>query len=319
MINLKKIGIVGAGHVGSHCALTMMLEGVCDEITFVDVDNKKACAQALDCMDTISNLPHKIVVTSGNLENLGDKDIIIISVGTIDNVSQNRLGETKLSLELIKSIIPQIMNTGFEGYFIVITNPVDIITYYVQYLSKLPYNRVIGSGTSLDSGRFKRILSDELSINPKSITAFMLGEHGDSQVAAFSNVFLEGKRLDDYLNDNPEKNRDFDHSQVEKKVIESGWDIYQGKGSTEFGIGSMCSEIVKSIYHDKKNIIACGAYLDGQYGYKGVYAGVPVIIGKNGIEGIIELPLDNLEKSRLLNSFEILKKYIEFGRDAIVI
>ena len=313
MIKIRKIGIIGAGHVGSHCAFAMMLHGLCDEITLVDINEGKSVSQALDCMDMSCILPHRIRVKSGTVEELANMDIIIISVGTIDNVYKDRLQEMGLSLELIKSFVPDIMKYGFNGYFVVITNPVDVVTYFVQKLSGLPYNRVIGTGTSLDSARLRRILSCELDIDAKSIQGYMMGEHGDSQVGNFSNISLNGKKLFDLIEENPERYKDFDSENIERKVIESGWDIYQGKESTEFGIACMCSEIVRGIFHDEKKIMACSAYLDGEYGIHGIYAGVPVVLGKNGIEGILKLSLSENERKKLEISFETLKRYVHIG------
>lgn len=309
----RKIGIIGVGHVGSHCAFMLMLHGLCDEITLVDINKEKAVSQALDCMDMSCVLPHRVRVNNGTVKELGDMDIIIVSVGTIDNVSKDRLQEMELSLELIKSFIPDIMKSGFNGHFIVITNPVDVVTYFVQKLSGLPYNKVIGTGTSLDSARLKRILSTDLDIDAKSIQVYMIGEHGDSQVGIFSSISLNGEKLVELIEENPLKYNDFNFEDIEKRVIESGWDIYQGKESTEFGIACMCSEITKGIFHDEKKIMACSAYLNGEYGTNGIYAGVPVILGKNGIEEILKLSLSENERKKLEISFETLKRYVDIG------
>ncbi|MDU1911816.1 L-lactate dehydrogenase [Fusobacterium sp.] len=317
MINTRKIGIIGAGHVGSHCAFSMILQGICDDITFVDVNEEKAVAQALDCMDTLAFLPHKAIVKSGTIKDLADKDIIIICVGTIDNISKDRLFELDHSLKIIKSFVPEIIKTGFNGHFIVITNPVDIITYYVQQLSGLPYNQVIGTGTGLDSARLRRILSVETGIDARSIQAYMLGEHGDSQVAAFSSAFINGKSLFDLIAEKPEKFFNIDFEAIEKKTAETGWDILCGKNSTEFGIACVCSEIVRAIFHDEKKIIPCSAFLQGEYDTSNIYAGVPAVIGKDGIEYIIELPLNESEKKKLSNTFDIIKHHIERGKRAI--
>lgn len=317
MVNTRKIGIIGAGHVGSHCAFSMILQGICDDITFVDVNKEKAVSQALDCMDTLAFLPHEVVIKSGEIKDLGDKDIIIICVGTIDNVSKDRLCELDHSLKIIKSFVPEIMKTGFKGHFIVITNPVDIITYYVQQLSGLPYNKVIGTGTGLDSARLRRILSVETGIDAKSIQAYMLGEHGDSQVAAFSCTTINGKYLPELITEKPEKFNKIDFEAIEKKTAETGWDILCGKGSTEFGIACTCSDMIRAIFHDEKKVMPCSAFLQGEYGASGIYAGVPAVIGKEGIEYIIELPLNEIEKKKLSNAFEIIKHHVEIGKKAI--
>lgn len=317
MINVRKVGIIGAGHVGSHCALSLILQGVADDIILVDVDEQKAVSQALDCMDTVSFLPHRAKIKAGTYEDMRDRDIVIISIGTIDNVSQDRLGELDRSLKIVKSFIPKIMASGFNGYFVVITNPVDIVTYYIQQLSGLPYNRVIGTGTGLDSARLRRILSEELDIDAKSIQAFMLGEHGNSQVAALSCAYVNGKKLTDLIEDKPHKFKVLDFEAIENKTAATGWDIYMGKQSTEFGIACTCTDIIRAIYHDEKKIIPCSAFLQGEYGASGFYAGVPVVVGKDGIEDIIELPLNSAERKKLCKTFEVLSKHIELGKESI--
>ena len=314
MLNVRKVGIIGAGHVGSHCALSLILQGVADDLILVDVDEQKAKSQALDCMDTISFLPHRATIKAGTYEDMKDRDIIVISIGTIDNVSKDRLGELERSLKIVASFIPKVMASGFNGYFVVITNPVDIITHFIQQLSGLPYNRVIGTGTGLDSARLRRILSEELDIDAKSIQAFMLGEHGNSQVAALSCAYVNGKKLSEYIKERAHKFENIDFEAIEAKTAATGWDIYVGKQSTEFGIACTCTDIIRAIYHDEKKVMPCSAFLQGEYGARGFYAGVPVVIGKNGIEEIIELPINNKEREKLNKTFNIISHHITLGK-----
>lgn len=310
MFSQRKVGIIGAGHVGSHCALSLILQGVCDEIVFVDVDKNKAQSQAFDCMDTVAFLPHRVKVKKGEIKDLKEMDIIVISVGTIDNISKNRLSELKGSLSMIKSFVPDVMKVGFKGYFIVITNPVDIVTYFVQQLSGLPHNHVIGTGTGLDSARLRRALSTKLNIDAKSIQAYMLGEHGDSQMGVFSQATINGMKLNDFL-EKTEKKIDLD--EVENIVAKAGWEIYSGKKSTEFGIACVCTDIIRAIYSDEKKIMACSGYLQDHYGQDGIYTGVPVIIGKHGVEKVLELELNEKESSKFNKTIEIIKKHIDIG------
>lgn len=310
MFSQRKVGIIGAGHVGSHCALSLIFQGVCDEIVFVDVDKNKAQSQAFDCMDTVAFLPHRVKVKKGEIKDLKEMDIIVISVGTIDNISKNRLSELKGSLSMIKSFVPDVMEVGFKGYFIVITNPVDIVTYFVQQLSGLPHNHVIGTGTGLDSARLRRALSTKLNIDAKSIQAYMLGEHGDSQMGVFSQATINGMKLNDFL-EKTEKKIDLD--EVENIVAKAGWEIYSGKKSTEFGIACVCTDIIRAIYSDEKKIMACSGYLQGHYGQDGIYTGVPVIIGKHGVEKVLELELNEKESSKFNKTIEIIKKHIDIG------
>lgn len=310
MFNQRKVGIIGTGHVGSHCALSLMLQGVCDEIVLVDCDEVKAQSQAYDCMDTAAFLPHRVRVKKGEVKDLGEMDIIVISVGTIDNVSQDRLSELEGSINMIKSFVPDIMKAGFKGYFVVITNPVDIVTYFVQKLSGLPHQHVIGTGTGLDSARLCRTLSMKLNIDAKSIQAYMMGEHGDSQMAVFSQVTINGMGLNSFLK---KIDKEIDLEEVETIVTKAGWDIYTGKKSTEFGIACVCTDIVRAIYSDEKKVMACSGYLQGHYGEENIYIGVPAIIGKYGVEKVLELDLNKEEKERFNKTTDIIKKHIKIG------
>ncbi|WP_418965460.1 L-lactate dehydrogenase [Cetobacterium sp.] len=310
MFNQRKVGIIGTGHVGSHCALSLMLQGVCDEIVLVDCDEVKAQSQAYDCMDTAAFLPHRVRVKKGEVKDLGEMDIIVISVGTIDNVSQDRLSELEGSINMIKSFVPDIMKAGFKGYFVVITNPVDIVTYFVQKLSGLPHQHVIGTGTGLDSARLCRTLSMKLNIDTKSIQAYMMGEHGDSQMAVFSQVTINGMGLNSFLK---KIDKEIDLEEVETIVTKAGWDIYTGKKSTEFGIACVCTDIVRAIYSDEKKVMACSGYLQGHYGEENIYTGVPAIIGKYGVEKVLELDLNKEEKERFNKTTDIIKKHIKIG------
>ena len=317
MLNTRKVGIIGAGHVGSHCALSLVLQGVADDIILVDVDEQKAISQALDCMDTVSFLPHRAKIKAGTYEDMKDRDIVVISIGTIDNVSKDRLGELERSLKIVESFIPKVMKSGFDGYFVVITNPVDIITHFIQQLSGLPYNRVIGTGTGLDSARLRRILSEELDVDAKSIQAYMLGEHGNSQVAAISCAYINGKKVTDYIEERSEKFKNIDFEAIEAKTAATGWDIYIGKQSTEFGIACTCTDVIRAIYHDEKKVLPCSAFLQGEYGAHGFYAGVPVVLGKNGIEEIIELPFHSAERKKLNKTFEVLTQHVKLGEEIL--
>lgn len=305
----NKVGIIGAGHVGSHCAYAMLIQGVCDKIIFYDVNKQRAVSQALDCMDTLSFIPHRAEITAGELKDIAECDIVVISVGGIQ--SEDRMSELYSSHEIIKDVIPKIMEYKFSGIFVAITNPVDIVTYLVQKYSGLPYSRVIGTGTGLDSARFQRILSTEININPKSIQAWVIGEHGNSQVPVFSSASVNGKLLAELINENPEKFSHVNFDKIKEKVITAGWDIYIGKNSTEFGIGCTCAKLIKSIFHDEKTILPCSVFLKGEYGNSDIYTGVPAVVGKDGVEYVVKISLSREEQKKFDLSCKIIKENIK--------
>jgi len=225
-----------------------------------------------------------------------------------------RLEELKGSLEAVKSFVPDVVKAGFNGIFVTITNPVDIVTYFVRELSGFPKNRVIGTGTGLDSARLKRILSEVTNIDSQVIQAYMLGEHGDTQVANFSSATIQGVPFLGYMKSHPEQFKGIELSVLEKQVVRTAWDIISGKNCTEFGIGCTCSNLVKAIFHNERRVLPCSAYLEGEYGYSGFYTGVPAIIGSNGVEEILELPLNERERKGFEDACAVMKKYIEIGK-----
>ena len=210
--------------VGATTAYGIVSQGICDELVLIDKNNKKAEGEVLDLKDCITYLNKNVNVYSGDYKDCSDADIIVLTVSKMapTDSKNTRLNMLKSSKEIIAEIIPQIMDSGFNGIFVVISNPVDVISYYVHKLSGLPKNKIIGTGTSLDSSRLKGYLADNLNINPKDITAYTLGEHGDSQMIPWSNVSILGKSIDNYLN---QEQKD----KITDMTIKKGWEIVEGK------------------------------------------------------------------------------------------
>ncbi|MDR1832585.1 MAG: L-lactate dehydrogenase [Fusobacteriaceae bacterium] len=308
-IQRKKMGIIGAGHVGSHVGLVLSLQGVCDEIVMVDIDKDKAYSQALDCMDAAPFCPNRVTITAGEMADLKDADMVVISVGSI--IAGDRLAERDISVGLVKQVIPDLMKTGFNGYILVITNPCDIITYAVWKLSGLPSHKVIGTGTGLDSSRLKRILSKHSGVDPHSIDAYMIGEHGDSQFAALSCASFAGKKMTELMKEKPEVFGKLDFDAISTEAAQAGWEVFKGKKSTEFGIACTLARLANAIYRDEKKIFPVSTLFNGEYGYSGVYAGVPAVVGQNGVEYIIELPISEDEKKKLERTMATIRKHVE--------
>ena len=310
-IKTRKIVIIGAGHVGSHCAFSLAIQGVCDEIIMVDIDEAKAKAHAIDLSDAVAYLPHHVISRMGTLEDCEDADIIVLSAGVPPSSTKTRLDFLGGTLKIVDSILDSIIKSNFDGIFIVISNPVDVIAHYIWEKSGLPKNRVFGTGTTLDSARLRRVLSDETGIDQKSIQAYSMGEHGDSQMIPWSHVYLGGKPLLELIKEKPETYGKLDLDDLTYRTANAAYEIIKGKGCTEFGIGAGLAEIVKTIFHDEKKILPASTLLEGQYGQSGVFASVPVILGKDGIEEIVELNLTEEEQEKFNNSCSVLKEYIE--------
>lgn len=307
-IKTRKIAIIGAGHVGSHAGYSLASQGLVENIVYIDIDKKKAFSQALDIFDSIVYLPHRIIVKDGDYSNIDDADIMVICAGPLPNMSQTRMDTLGDTVAVMKDIISNIKKTKFAGIIINISNPADVITHYIQNQLNYDYKKIISTSTTLDSARLRRAISEEINIDQKSIYAYSLGEHGESQMVAWSTVTIAGKPLFELIKEKPEKYGKLDLNKIAEKGKKGGWEVLGGKGSTEFGIGASLSEVVKAIICNEHRVLPVSVYLNGEYGQKDVYASVPAVLGKDGVEEIIELNMTEEEKKLFDNSCKIMSE-----------
>ena len=305
-IKTRKIAIIGAGHVGSHAGYSLASQGLVENIVYIDIDKKKAFSQALDIFDSIVYLPNRIIVKDGDYSDIDDADIIVICAGPLPNMSQTRMDTLGDTVAVMKDIISNIKKTKFAGIIINISNPADVITHYIQNQLNYDYKKIISTSTTLDSARLRRAISEEINIDQKSIYAYSLGEHGESQMVAWSTVTIAGKPLFELIKEKPEKYGKLDLNKIAEKGKKGGWEVLGGKGSTEFGIGASLSEVVKAIICNEHRVLPVSVYLNGEYGQKDVYASVPAVLGKDGVEEIIELNMTEEEKKLFDNSCKIM-------------
>lgn len=297
-----KTVIIGAGHVGSHCASALALAGICREVVLVDIDKEKAHAQAQDVADSVSFLQWEVTVRDGGFEECRGADLIVVSIGQPRLPGQTRLDVMNDSVRMAKEMLASMKPYPITGIVVVITNPVDIIADYVRKGLGLPRNRVFGTGTLLDTARLVRILSQASGVARSSVCAYCLGEHGDSSVVAFSAASLGGIPFSSYH---------IPKEWVLEETREAGMTIINGKGSTEFGIGRALCEMAACILRDEKKILPASVLLEGEYGQSGVHCGVPCLIGKDGIEKIIQLALNEEEMEQLGRSCQVISRHIE--------
>lgn len=310
-IKTRKVGIIGAGNVGSHLGLQLAVQGLADEVVFYDVNNDKAMGESLDLMDAVSYQPHHFEAYAGTIDDMKDADIMINASGKPRLPGQTRLDMMDGGIATTKEFLPLIEKSGFDGIIISISNPCDIIAEYIQYKLDYPKNKIIGSGTALDSARLQYQLSDQLKINRRSLTAYLLGEHGDSSMIPWSHVTVAGKKLDELLAEKPELYKMDPKGVILEKVHREGYVENTTKGCTEFGVTSATAELVRAIYHNEHKVLPVSVYLDGPYGIKDSFASVPVKIGKDGVEDIIELHLTDEENAELQASIKVLKEHFE--------
>ena len=310
----RKVGVIGLGHVGAHVAYSLAVQGIADELVLVDMKEQKLASEVQDLRDAAAYLPHRVSVNPGDFADLGDCDVIVNSVGKIELLeTHDRLTEMDFTIAAVRGYVDKIKASGFDGVLINITNPCDIVTRELAMGLGLPKGRVFGTGTGLDTSRLLSALNRQTGIDHKSITAYMLGEHGALQFAPWSCVSFRGMPLDEWAKTD-EKFR-FDRDALQKESIGGGWVTYAGKQCTEYGICTTAARMVHIVLHDEKAIMPASMELDGEYGETGLFAGVPCLIGKNGVEQIIELPLTDEEKAKFHDCCEGIRKNMEHLKD----
>lgn len=288
------IGVLGAGHVGAHVAYALGMMGVADVVKICDPKEAKVISERQDLMDAVYFMPHRVDYQIAKYEDLADCDIIINAVGDITLCATgSRDDEMNYTVRQVAETIPKVMAGGFNGFFINITNPCDVVTHLIAKKSGLPKGRVFGTGTLLDSSRLISAIAQQTGIEHHSFNAFMMGEHGDRQMIPWSLVNFRGKPLAQMEKD---PRFQFDKEAVRHQTIRAGWVTYSGKFCTEYGICSAAVMLAKAVLHDERKIFPCSCPLDGEYGEKDIFCGVPALIGKNGVEEVMEydLPADEL-------------------------
>ena len=306
MINFRKAVMVGCGFVGSASVFALMQSGLFSEIAMIDADMDKAEGEAMDISHGIPFAKH-MRVYAGNYDDVRDAGIVIVTAGANQKPDETRLDLVHKNVGIFKSIIPEIASRDFKGILLVVANPVDILTAVAQKLSGLPENRVIGSGTVLDTGRLKTRLSEHLGVDSRSIHAFIIGEHGDSEIAAFSSANVSGIPLNNFC----EMKGHFNHDESEKFIAEdvknAAYEIIQRKRATYFGVAMAVKRICECIVRDEKSILPVSTMMHGEQGIEGVVLSMPCVVGGDGIETQVPIKLDEDEAKRLRESADILK------------
>ena len=307
----RTLGVIGLGHVGAHVAYALAVQGIADELILVDQNEKKRSSEVQDLRDAAAYLPHRITVRAGGFQELGVCDVIVNCVGKIELLrgSHDRLTEMDYTIPAVRGYAHKIRESGFDGVLINITNPCDIVTRELALELGLPRGRVFGTGTGLDTSRLLSALARQTGIDHKSIICYMLGEHGNQQFAPWSCVSFRGMPLDVWA-ERDERFR-FDRMALQKESIGGGWVTFSGKFCTEYGIATTAARMAHIVLHDEKAIMPASAELCGEYGEAGLFAGVPCVIGANGVEQVIELPLTAEELATFHSCCEGICKNME--------
>lgn len=302
----NKIVLVGSGAVGASYAFSVLNQGICDEFVIIDLNKERAAGDVMDLNHGVLYAPSPLKVKVGEYSDCGDADIIVICAGAAQKPGETRLDLVGKNMKIFKSIVDEIMASGFDGIFIVATNPVDILTYATWKFSGLPKNRVIGSGTILDTARFRYLLSEEFDVAPSSVHANIIGEHGDTELAVWSGANIAGISLKQLLEEHPEKKDRMEEIYI--NVRDAAYEIIKAKGATYYGVAMGLMRITKAILGNQDVVLTVSAHLDGEFGHRDVYIGVPAVINRNGIRQIIESPLAKEEQEKFDYSVKTLKE-----------
>lgn len=311
----RKVVIIGAGHVGSHAGYALVSQNLVEEIVYIDVDEKKALAQALDLYDSTLYLHKGARVKAGDYSDLEDASLVIISAGPLPDLTtgETRMDTLSKTVAIIKDIVKNIKTTSYDGLILNISNPADVVTHYLQHELGWDEKKIFSTSTTLDSARLKRAIAEEIGINQKSIIAYALGEHGESQMVPWSTVSIAGKPLFKLMEERPDTYGKLDLQKLANLGRGGGWTILHGKGYTEFGIGASIAEVVRAIFGDENKILPVSVKLNGEYGQTGVYASVPAVINRNGIADIIPLDLNEEEQKQFDASCKTMRENFELA------
>ena len=303
MLNLRKVAVVGCGFVGSSSAFALMMSGLFSEMVLIDADRERAEGEALD-------ISHGMPIYAGDYDDVTDAAIIVVTAGANQKPGETRLDLVKKNVAIFKSIMPEISKRKYKGILLIVANPVDILTYTAVKYSGLPSSRVIGSGTVLDTARLKYLLSEHLGVDSRSIHAYIIGEHGDSEFAAWSSANVSGVPLYDFCKMRGHSHFEDAQKKIEADVRDSAYEIIKRKHATYYGIAMSVKRICEAIIRDEKSVLAVSSLMEDVYGVEDVALSMPAIVGKDGVETLIPVRLSVDEQRKLRESAEILKGVI---------
>lgn len=308
--NHQKVVLVGDGAVGSSYAFAMAQQGIAEEFAIVDIIKDRTKGDALDLEDATPFTAPKIFY-SADYDTCKDADLVVITAGAPQKPGETRLQLVDKNLKIIKSVVEPIVKSGFDGIFLVAANPVDVLTYAVQKLSGFPRNKVVGSGTSLDSARLRVALGKLFDVSPVDVQANMMAEHGDSEFAAYSSANIGGVPV---LELAKEKGISMDELlKIEDDVRKKAYQIIDLKGATFYGVATALTRISRAILHDESAVLPIGAPLNGEYGLKDIYIGTPAVVNANGVAQVLEVPLDEREEKAMTDSAKTLEEVAKNG------
>ena len=309
MTNMQKCGVIGVGFVGATCAYTLAVSGLFSEMVLVDMNRKKAESEAADINHGVS-FAKPCYVRAGDYADLSGCGLIIIAAGANQKPGETRTELLGRNRVILSSIIGQVMQVDRDAVLLIVSNPVDVLACMAHKLSGLPAGRVIGSGTVLDTARLKYLLGQRLGVDARNVHAFIIGEHGDSELAVWSSANISGVDLDDYCRITGITEPSTVLRQIYENVRDAAYSIIEGKGATYYGIGMAVRRIAEAIVRDEHSVLPVSSMISGHYGVEGICLGVPSIVGRGGVEAVLDIPLSAEELARLQSSARKMKELL---------
>lgn len=312
----RKVVLVGTGFVGMSMAYSMLNRGGIEELVLIDIDKEKTKGEEMDLSHGLPYAPQKMIVKAGDYEDCKDAGVVVITAGVAQKPGQTRLELAEVNTKIMKQITKSIMASGFDGIIVVASNPVDLMTYVVWKVSGLPKNKVIGSGTVLDTARLRYLMADYLKVSSKNIHAYIMGEHGDSSFVPWNHAYVGCKRMKDIMKDGNHPMEDLE--KIHEGVVNAAYEIINKKKATYYGIGMALNRLVRAILDDENSILTVSTYLENQYGQNDIYIGVPAIINQEGVRELIELNLNEQEQEKLNHSCHLIREMREKSIEKII-
>lgn len=310
MVNIQKAAIIGCGFVGSSSAFSLMHKGLFSELVLIDANQKKAEGEAMD-LSHGRPFAHPMKIYAGSYDDISDCALVAITAGANQKPGETRIDLVHKNVAIFKSIIPEITKRNFEGILMIVANPVDILTYAALKISGYPKERVLGSGTVLDSARFRYLLGEHLHVDSRSVHATIIGEHGDSELAVWSGANVSGIEINDFCELRGHYNHREAMEQIYRTVRDSAYEIIERKGATYYGIAMAVSRIAESIVKNAHSVLPVSSLLEGEYGLNDICISVPTIVSQNGAEQVLEIPLNEEEQMKLRKSAEELHEILK--------
>lgn len=304
---VNRVVLIGTGAVGSSYAFALLNQGVTEELVLVDLNKAKSEGDAMDLNHGITFAPSPTKIWFGDYTDCKTADIVVICAGANQKPGETRLDLVEKNTKIFEGIVNEIVSNGFQGIFIVATNPVDILTYAVWKFSGFPKERIIGSGTILDTARFRFLLGEYFNVDTRNVHAYIVGEHGDTELPVWSHADIAGKKISDWM-DSEDHYKQEDLDELFLNVRDAAYHIIERKGATYYGIAMGLVRLTKAILQNENSVLTVSAYLEGEYGHEDVYIGVPAVVNRSGVRQIVELALNEEEQAKFTHSVDVLKK-----------